>query len=79
MRPDQLERELQERLDAFPPAARAEDDPDLAALHVQAGFDTRESGTSWIFARMTPLRIQAWREENELEGRDVMRDGAWLE
>jgi hypothetical protein len=59
---------------------RAEDDAELAALHAQAaGFDTRESSTHWIFARMTPLRIQAWREENELEGRDVMRDGAWLE
>jgi hypothetical protein len=58
----------------------AEDDPELAALHANAaGFDTRESRTRWIFARMTPRRIQAWREENELEGRDLMRDGVWLD
>jgi len=56
------------------------DDPELAALHAAAaGFDTRESSTSWIFVRMTPSRIQAWREENELQDRDVMRDGVWLE
>ena len=56
------------------------DDPELAALHAAAaGFDTRESSTSWIFVRMTPSRIQAWREENELQDRDVMRDGGWLE
>lgn len=25
-----------------------------------------------------PQRLQAWREANELEGRDLMRDGHWL-
>jgi hypothetical protein len=59
---------------------RADEDPELAALHAAAaGFDTRESTATWIFARMTPNRIQAWREENELEGRDVMLDGTWLD
>jgi NADPH-dependent FMN reductase len=28
--------------------------------------------------RLRPRRIQAWREENELAGRDLMRDGRWL-
>jgi nitroimidazol reductase NimA-like FMN-containing flavoprotein (pyridoxamine 5'-phosphate oxidase superfamily) len=27
---------------------------------------------------LTPLRIQAWREENEIAGRTIMRDGAWV-
>jgi hypothetical protein len=35
------------------------------------------SGSHLIF-RVVPSRIQAWREENELSGRDVMRDGQWL-
>jgi Pyridoxamine 5'-phosphate oxidase len=52
---------------------------DLASAHAaKAGFDAREAQGSWIFARMTPERIQAWREVNELEGRDVMLDGKWL-
>jgi nitroimidazol reductase NimA-like FMN-containing flavoprotein (pyridoxamine 5'-phosphate oxidase superfamily) len=29
--------------------------------------------------RVRPLRIQAWREENELAGRLLMRDGNWLQ
>jgi Pyridoxamine 5'-phosphate oxidase len=27
---------------------------------------------------ISPRRIQAWREENELPDRDLMRDGRWL-
>jgi hypothetical protein len=56
-----------------------EEDNDLASAHAAAaGFDTRGSQGSWIFARMTPQRIQAWREVNELEKRDIMLDGRWL-
>jgi hypothetical protein len=52
---------------------------DLASAHAAtAGFDTREAHGRWIFVRMTPQRIQAWREVNELEGRDVMLHGRWL-
>jgi hypothetical protein len=32
--------------------------------------------TWWL--RVVPRRIQAWREENELAGREVMREGRWL-
>ncbi|MGI9016800.1 MAG: pyridoxamine 5'-phosphate oxidase family protein [Euzebya sp.] len=28
---------------------------------------------------VTPTRIQAWREENELEGREIMSAGVWLD
>ena len=28
---------------------------------------------------LRPERIQAWRESNELAGRLLMRDGAWLD
>jgi hypothetical protein len=27
---------------------------------------------------ITPQSIQAWREANELEGRQLMREGEWL-
>ncbi|MWA01357.1 pyridoxamine 5'-phosphate oxidase family protein [Actinomadura sp. LD22] len=43
----------------------------------RTGFDPRRSGTYRWF-RITPRRIQAWREANELPGRDLMRDGRWL-
>ena len=45
----------------------------------RTGFDPRQSGSSFLFFEIRPLRIQAWREENELAGRTIMRDGAWLD
>ena len=44
----------------------------------RAGFDPRASSTSYHWFRITPIRIQAWREENELAGRELMRNGRWL-
>lgn len=29
--------------------------------------------------RIRPTKVQAWREENELEGRHLMRNGRWLD
>jgi hypothetical protein len=57
----------------------ADDDDELAAAHTEAaGFDARHSRGEYVYIRMTPQKIQAWREENELGGRDVMVDGRWL-
>jgi hypothetical protein len=48
---------------------------DAYAAH--AGWDPRADATStWLVA--TPTRIRAWREVNELPGREIMRGGAWL-
>ncbi|MFF1443601.1 pyridoxamine 5'-phosphate oxidase family protein [Streptomyces sp. NPDC058295] len=44
----------------------------------RAGFDPRTQATSYRWFRIVPRRIQAWREENELSGRELMRDGRWL-
>jgi hypothetical protein len=43
----------------------------------RAGFDPRPL-TAYRWFRITPRRIQAWREVDELEGRELMRDGRWL-
>jgi hypothetical protein len=52
---------------------------DLAHQYAsQAGWDPRESGDGMRFLVLRPQRIQAWREVNELSGRALMRDGAWL-
>ncbi len=44
----------------------------------QADWDPRESGDRMRFLVLRPLRIQAWREVNELPGRTLMRGGAWI-
>ena len=44
----------------------------------RAGFDPRAQDTPYRWFRISPLRIQAWREVNELPDRELMRDGRWL-
>jgi hypothetical protein len=48
------------------------------AFAAKTGFDPRELPTPYVYFRLRPLRVQAWREANELTGRDLMRDGDWL-
>jgi hypothetical protein len=52
----------------------------LEDAHAQAtGFDPRELAEEYVYLRITPHTIQAWREANELEGRQLMRGGEWLD
>ncbi|MFE2090444.1 pyridoxamine 5'-phosphate oxidase family protein [Streptomyces sp. NPDC057580] len=44
----------------------------------KTGFDPRELDEPYQYFLIRPRRIQAWREANELQGRDLMRDGRWL-
>ena len=44
----------------------------------RTGFDPRTLTTLYRWFRISPRRIQAWREENELSDRELMRDGRWL-
>jgi len=48
------------------------------AFAEKTGFDPRELETPYRYFRIRPVRIQAWREANELDGRDLMRDGLWV-
>jgi len=41
------------------------------------GWDPRGRG-AWVFLRLLPERLLAWREENELADRELMRDGVWV-
>jgi hypothetical protein len=55
-------------------------DTALEDAHAQAsGFDPREQSPEYVYLRITPDSIQAWRESNELKGRRLMRDGEWLD
>ena len=54
-------------------------EPELEEAHAQATeFDPRTLADEYVYLRLTPQRIQAWREVNELAGRHVMRDGRWV-
>ena len=44
----------------------------------RTGFDPRAEATPYRWFRISPRRIQAWREVNELPDRELMRDGRWL-
>ncbi|MET8122811.1 pyridoxamine 5'-phosphate oxidase family protein [Micromonospora sp. NPDC005189] len=51
---------------------------DLADAFAAKLWDARVGTTRYAYFRVTPRRMQAWREENEIAGRDLMRDGHWL-
>lgn len=53
------------------------DDELGAAYAAQADWDPRRSN-GYVFLVLRPLRMQAWRESNEIPGRLLMRDGDWL-
>ena len=51
----------------------------LEDAHARAsGFDPRTEAEEYVYLRITPHEIQAWRESNELAGRRLMRKGEWL-
>jgi hypothetical protein len=48
----------------------------FAAKHV---WDPRQDTSGrYAFFIVTPVKVQSWREENELKGRTLLRDGHWL-
>jgi hypothetical protein len=49
------------------------------AFAAATGFDPRDLDEVYVYLRVVPLRILAWREVNELQGRVLMRDGQWLD
>ena len=49
------------------------------AFAARTAFDPRQSAARMAFIWIRPRRIQAWREEGELAGRELMRDGVWLD
>ena len=48
----------------------------FAARHV---WDPRaDSSAEYAYYVVSPVKVQSWREANELRGRTLMRDGRWL-
>jgi len=48
------------------------------AFAARTGFDPRASTPRYLWFRVSPRRVQAWREVDELADRELMRDGRWL-
>ncbi|MFC9536152.1 pyridoxamine 5'-phosphate oxidase family protein [Streptomyces sp. NPDC057717] len=42
------------------------------------GWDPRTEDGPFVYVRLIPKVVHAWRGEPELRGRVIMRDGAWL-
>ena len=60
-------------------SSAVEDAPELCKGFAAAvGWDPREAGEGWMFFRLRPTRIQAFRGYGEIEGRDVMLRSRWL-
>ncbi|URM91434.1 pyridoxamine 5'-phosphate oxidase family protein [Streptomyces sp. MRC013] len=47
------------------------------AFAAKLGWDPRDC-EPWVYLRVTPRTVKAWREEAELPDRLLMRDGTWL-
>ncbi|MCZ7460316.1 pyridoxamine 5'-phosphate oxidase family protein [Streptomyces sp. WMMC940] len=60
-----------EECDALPPGSGD-------AFSAKLGWDPR-GGAQWVFVRITPHTVKAWREDNEQPGRLLMREGRWLD
>ncbi len=54
------------------------DDAVADAHAAHTGFDARTEPEDYVYLRVTPTEIRAWREANELSGRLLMRNGIWL-
>jgi len=46
-------------------------------LRGQNQLRPRRLTSPYLYLRIHPQRLQAWREANELEGRELMRGGCW--
>lgn len=61
--------------------ALADGGPLLDTFADQSGWDPRSpaDADAYRVIVLRPVRLQAWREANEIAGRTLMRDGAWLD
>jgi hypothetical protein len=60
--------------------ASADIDPALGEAFAKAAdWEPRDEPAPYVYILVTPRRIQAWREANELAERTIMTDGAWAD
>lgn len=49
------------------------------AFNAKFGWDPRTEEGPFVYVRVVPKTVLAWRGEPELRGRVIMRDGTWQE
>ncbi|MEO3829260.1 pyridoxamine 5'-phosphate oxidase family protein [Actinomadura sp. B10D3] len=49
------------------------------AFTAEFDWDPRAAEDAFLYIRVAPKVVRAWRGEPELRGRMIMRDGAWLD
>ena len=59
--------------------AEGVDDATADAHTAHTGFDARREEEEYVYLRLMPVEIRAWREADELSGRLLMRAGRWLD
>lgn len=47
------------------------------AFRTKTGWDPLGDSAEYVYFRVRPRAVQAWRGEHELPGRHLMRDGVW--
>jgi hypothetical protein len=65
-------------VDVWVASASADGAPYLVPLSFDWDGEALLVATPYRWFRISPRRIQAWREVNELPDRELMRDGRWL-
>jgi hypothetical protein len=59
--------------------AREDAGPEIAGdYRERTGWEPGSDGGDWVYVLLKPVRIQVWREVDEIPGRTVMDDGTWL-
>jgi Pyridoxamine 5'-phosphate oxidase len=59
--------------------ARQDAAPAIAgAYRERTGWEPGSDGGDWVYVLLKPARIQVWRDVDEIPGRTVMANGAWL-
>jgi hypothetical protein len=64
------------KADTVRPADLPQEEAEIFAA--KTGFDPREMSASYLYFRIRPVQIQAWRESDESDGRELMAGGTWL-
>ncbi|NEB11523.1 pyridoxamine 5'-phosphate oxidase [Streptomyces coelicoflavus] len=66
---------LQGEVEAYP-ASEVPDEP-ADAFAGKFGWDPRTEQGAFVYLRVEPTTVRAWRGERELRGRVVVREGVW--
>jgi hypothetical protein len=50
----------------------------LTAFHERTGWNVAVDPGDYVILQFTPRRMQAWRNVEEISGREILGDGTWL-